>query len=215
MRAKQIFPLTGVLFVALVVAAFIVGGETPDTNDSVQKVVSFYTDNDSEQVIAAILLAYGCAAYLFFLGALRQALRRVPGDDGGLSTVVLIGGLTQTVGIAIFAGLTFTLGDAADDISGTAVQAIHVLNNDLFLPLAMGTGVFDLALGLSVLRHGGLPRWIGWVAIVLGVASLTPIGFFAFLANGLLIIVVSIMLTRAAGEASASGAPATEPGRPG
>jgi hypothetical protein len=212
MSAKQIGPLTGILFVALVVAAFIVGGETPDTNDSVQKVVSFYTDNDSQQMIAAVLLSFGAAAYLFFLGTLRQVLRRVPGDEGGLSTVMMLGGLMQVAGLSLFAGLTFTLGDAADDISGTATQAIHVLNNDLFLPLAVGTMVFNLALALAVLRHGGLPRWIGWVSLVIGIASLTPLGFFGFLADGILIVIISVILTRAAGAAPAAATPAATGG---
>ena len=209
MSAKQIGPLTGILFVALVVVAFIVGGETPGTDDSVQKVVSFYTDNDNEQMIAAVLLALGCTAYLFFLGTLRQVLRRLPGDEGGLSTVMLLGGLMQVAGLSLFAGLTFTLGDAADEISGTATQAIHALNNDLFFPMAVGTAVFNLALGLAVLRHGGLPRWIGWVALLIGIVSLTPLGFFGFLADGILIVVISVLLTRAAGAAPDGGAPAT------
>lgn len=215
MSAKQIGPLTGILFVAIVVVAFIVGGETPSTDDTAQKVVSFYTDNDSEQTIAAALLALGSVVYLFFLGALRQALRRAPGDEGGLSTVMLLGGVMQVAGLALFAGLTFTLADAADDIPAAATQAIHALNNDLFFPVAVGTAAFNLALGLAVLRHGGLPRWLGWLAVVIGVAGLTPLGFFALLADGILIVAISVVLARAAGGPAATAPPAAEPPRGG
>jgi hypothetical protein len=176
-------------------------------------VVAFYTDNDSEQQFAGALLALASVVYLFFLGTLRQALRRVPGDEGGLSTVMVLGGLMQVAGMAIFAGLTFTLGDAADDISASATQAIHALNNDLFFPVAVGTAAFNLALGLAVLRHGGLPRWLGWLALVIGIVGLTPLGFFAFLADGILIIVISVILARAAGPGPGSApAAAGEPG---
>ena len=200
MNAKQIGPLTGILFVVLVILAFAVGGETPDIDDSAQSVVSFYQDNDSEQQIAGGLLALGCVSFLFFLGALRRALRVVAGDEGGLSTVALLGGLMIVVGASIFAGIGFTLGDAADDLPASAVVTLNALNSDLFFPLAVGTAVFNLGLALAVLRHGGLPRSLGWVALVVGIVGLTPGGFFAFLATGIVIVWASVVMAqRAAG----------------
>ena len=200
MNAKQIGPLTGILFVVLVILAFAVGGETPDIDDSAQSVVSFYQDNDSEQQIAGGLLALGCVSFLFFLGTLRRALRAAAGDEGGLSTVALLGGLMIVVGASIFAGIGFTLGDAADDLPAEAVQALNALNSDLFFPVAVGTAVFNLGLALAVLRHGALPRALGWLALVIGIVGLTPGGFFAFLATGIVIVWASIVLAqRAAG----------------
>jgi hypothetical protein len=64
----------------------------------------------------------------------------------------------------------------------------------MFFTVAVGTAVLNLALGLAVLRHGGLPRPLGWVALVIGIASLTPAGFFAFLATGIVIVWASIAL---------------------
>jgi hypothetical protein len=207
MNAKLVGPLTGVLFVVLVIVAFIVGGETPDISDSPQKIVSFYIDNDSEQQIAAALLALGCVAYVFFLGTLRRALRAAAGDEGGLSTVALLGGLMIVVGASIFAGLTFTLGDAADDLPASATLALNALNSDLFFPIAIGTAVFNLGLGLAVLRHGGLPRPLGWVALVIGIAGATPAGFFAFLATGIVIVWASVVLAQRAGGAEPQPGP--------
>jgi hypothetical protein len=208
MNPRQIGALTGILFVILVIIAFIVGGNTPDVNDSPRDVVSFYIDNDSEQQVAAALLALGCVAFVFFLGTLRQALRAAAGDEGGLSTVALLGGLMIVVGAGIFAGLTFTLGDAADDLPASATLALNALNSDLFFPVAIGTAAFNLGLGLAVLRHGGLPRWLGWVALVIGIAGLTPAGFFAFLATAIVIVVASVVLFQQAGEGQARPAPA-------
>ena len=200
MNARQIGPLTGILFVVLVVIAFIVSGETPDVDDSAQSIVSFYLDNDSEQQFAAALLALACVPFLFFLGTLRRALRAEAGDDGGLSTVVLVGGLMIVVGASIFAGIGFTLGDAVDHLPADAVLTLNALNSDLFFPVAVGTAVFNLGLALAVLRHGGLPRPLGWFALVVGIAGITPVGFFAFLATGIVIVWTSVVLTqRAAG----------------
>ncbi len=196
MNAKQIGPLTGILFVVLVIVAFVVGGETPGTDDSAQTIVSFYVDNDSEQSVASALLALACVAFLFFLGSLRRTLRAVAGDEGGLSTVAMLGGLMIVVGASIFAGIGFTLGDAADQLPASAVLTLNALNSDLFFPLAIGTAVFNLGLALAVLRHGGLPRPLGWLALVVGIVGLTPGGFFAFLATGIVVVWASVVLAQ-------------------
>ena len=62
MNAKAIGPLTGILFVVLAIVAFIVSGETPDTDDSTREIVNFYLDNDTSQGVASALLALGCVA---------------------------------------------------------------------------------------------------------------------------------------------------------
>jgi hypothetical protein len=198
----------GILFILLLIVGFSIGGETPDVNDSARKVVSFYKDNDTEQVIAASLVGLACVAFLFFLGALRQALRLAAPDGSGLPTVCLAGGMVMVVGMSLFAGLTFTAVDAAGDVPPSAIQAINALNSDLFITLVVGTAVFNLALGLSILRHRGLARWLGWLAVLLGIVALTPLGFFGFLATGIVVLAASILLLRApAADGVAPGPP--------
>jgi hypothetical protein len=204
MNVKAIGPLTGILFVVLVIVAFVVSGETPDTNDSPSKIVDFYLDNDNSQQLASAVLALGCVALIFFLGTLRRALRAAPGDEGGLSTVALLGGLVIAVGASIFAGIGFTLGDAADELPPGAILTLNALNSDMFFTVAVGTAVFNLALALAVLRHGGLPRPLGWVALVFGILGLTPLGFFAFLATGIVIVWASVVLAMRADTATGS-----------
>ena len=199
MNARRAVPLAGIAFVVLAIVAAIVGGETPDVNDSAQDVVSFYVDNGSDQQWAAAILALGCVGFLFFLGALRGTLRAAGGDEGGFSTIALLGGVMITVGIAIFSGIGFTLGDAADDIPAAATLALNALNSDLFFPVAVGTVAFNLGLALAVLRHGGLPRPLGWLALVLGIAGvLGPVGFFAFIATGIVVVWASIAMAQGA-----------------
>jgi hypothetical protein len=194
MNTRSVGPLTGILFVILVIVAFLVSGETPATDDSPREIVDFYLDNDDSQAAASAVLALGCVALIFFLGTLRRSLRAAAGDDGGLSTVVLLGGVVIAVGASIFAGIGFTLGDAADELPPSAILTLNALNSDMFFTVAVGTAVFNLALALAVLRHGGLPRPLGWVALVIGIAGLTPLGFFAFLATGIVIVWASVAL---------------------
>jgi hypothetical protein len=197
-RWPALAPLTGVAFVILIVIAFVVGGETPDINDSPQKVLSYYNDHDSKQMFASAILALGTVFFFFFLGVLRTVLRAAEGAVGRLSAVAFGGGLVMGVGILAFAGFTFALADAADHLTPDAAQALNVLNTDFFFPLAAGLATLLLATGIAGVRTRVLPAWLSWIAIVLGVAAVTPAGFFAFLAFGLWVLVVSVMLWRAA-----------------
>jgi hypothetical protein len=56
--------------------------------------------------------------------------------------------------------------------------------------------------GLAVVRTGVLPKWLGWVMLVLAVAGFTPIGFVAAIGSALLVLILSIWLSlRARGPA--------------
>jgi hypothetical protein len=196
-------PLVGILGVAFIVAAFAIGGETPDADETAQKAVDFYVKNDTDQLISAILLAYGALALLGFSSVLRNALRTAEGAGAGASTFGFAGAILYSLGMALFGGITFTLADVADKLDPSAVQALNALNSDFFLPLALGTCAFLLGMGISIIRTGALPKWLGWVAVVLAVIAITPLGFFAFLASGIWVIIASIVLSRRAGAATA------------
>jgi hypothetical protein len=203
-RWSALAPLTGVAFVVLTVIAFAVGGETPDVSDSPQKILSFYNDNDTEQMFAAFFLSLGAVLLFFFLGVLRAVLRAGEGAVGRLSAVAFGGGLVLGTGMLAFAGFTFALADAADHLTPDAAQALNVLNSDFFFPVAAGLGTLMIATGLSALRSRVLPPAISWIALVLGIVALTPAGFFAFLAFGLWTLVVSVWLWRGASVAPAA-----------
>ena len=200
-----IAPLTGLAFVVLAIVAFAIGGEPPDvTEDSVEEVVDFYVDNDTAQMFSAGLAAIAGTLFVFFGGYLRKVLRNAEGPGGGfLSAVAFAGVIIFAVGLAIDSTISFALADTADDIEPDAVQALSALYSNDFLPFAMGFQVFLLATGISVVRHGALPKWIGWVAIVLAVIAVTPIGFVAFIATGILVAIMSVMLTMRARAATA------------
>ena len=59
----------------------------------------------------------------------------------------------------------------------------------------MGSVVAMLAAGLSIVRHGALPKWLGWVAIALAVIGMTPVGFVGFLGSAVWVLIVSVMLS--------------------
>ena len=203
MTARRLVPLSGVAAVVLLFAAFAIPGETPDIDASIGEVVSFYVKHDSDMQWAGALIALAAVFFVFSSTNVAGLLRRAQGDAGGSSALSFAGGIMFAVGALIFAGINFTLGDAANDIQPAAVQTLHVLGQDMFFPLAAGVAVFLLGTGIAVVKTGALPKWLGWVAIIIGIIALTPGGFFAFMALGIWTLIVSVMLSLRAGRETA------------
>jgi hypothetical protein len=211
----RLVPLTGVAALVLLVVGAIVGGEPPELEDTGDEVLAFYQDDEGAQIASSILVTYGALFLVFFASTIRSRLRREEEPGGVLSAAAFGGGLLIALGIALFAGINFTLADAADDLDPAAAQALNALNLDLFFPVALGTAVFFWATGLGMVRAAGLPSWLGWTALVLAVVSLTPIGFFAFLAGGLWILAASVLFAlRPAGGSPGAPPPAAPPTAP-
>jgi hypothetical protein len=203
---ERLAPLTGLIFVAIAVTTFAVGGSTPGDHDSAAKVAAFYGKHHDKHMALSFLLALSIPFLLFFVSCLRYELRRA-GGTGQLANGAFGGGVLAAAGFAILATVHYALADAGDSVNtlGTT-QVLNVLDNTDFIPVAAGVGMLVLAAGLSAVRHGGLPRWMGWIAVVLGILSFTPAGFFAFLASGIWIAIASIVLTQARGSAAPAAA---------
>jgi hypothetical protein len=183
--------LTGVAFVALLAVSFAISGQSPDSGDSPDKVITFYKDHKNSQMASAALGGYAVVFILFFAGVLRSFLRTVA---PGLAACAFGGAVLLGAGGAIFSSISFALADVPDKLNPAAAQALNLISNDFFWPFATGTAVFMIANGLAVARTGVLPRWLGWVAIVLGLAAASPAGFFSFLGVMLWVLVVAILL---------------------
>lgn len=209
MNTKQLAPLSGVLAVLLIIAAFAVGGESPEANDSLSKVISYYSDHDSELQFAGALLGLGAFFFLLFSTTVAGVLRRAQGASKGAAAFCFAGGIVFAVGASIFAGIGFTAGDVVGDVEPSVIQTLNALSMDMFFTVAIGTAAFLLGAGVGTLKTGILPRWLGWAAVVIGVVAITPAGFFGFLAMGVWTLIASVML------AMQSGGDASQPSNAG
>jgi hypothetical protein len=204
MSANRWAALTGLAFIVLAVVSAIIMGEPPDQDDPPLKIIAFYKDNDTELWISAFLTALAATALVFFAGYLGRVLRIASGPGHTLSWVVLAGATIVALAAALDATIIIALVEMVDDqLPPASIQALNGLYNNDWLPFVVGGTVFTLAAGLSIVRHGGLPKWMGWVAIVLAVISATPAGFIGFLGTGLWIAIASIMLFMQADEPDA------------
>jgi hypothetical protein len=191
---EWLVPLTGVGFIVLGIVSFIVGGEPKSADHPVREIVDFYVDN-KDSVQAGAFIGVAATVLLVFFGAyLRRFLRAAAGEGEMLSLVSFIGIAIVAVGFAIDTTILIALTEAVDDINPVAVQSLQALWDNDFVPLALGVLLFLWGTGLSVIRTGVLPKWLGWVMLVLGVLGLTPIGFVSAVGAAILVLVLSILL---------------------
>lgn len=186
-------PLTGVVFVVIVVIAFIWGGSTPDPHDSTVKVAAFYTKHRDQQMAVAFVLSIGAAFLPFFASSLKRALDW-SGGTSRLSNAAFGGAIIATAGFFILSTVHLALADSAGKTPPLVTQALNVLDGNDFIPAAAGMGVFMIASGLAILRYRALATGLGWAALIIGIAIFTPAGFIGFLLSGIWVLVASIVL---------------------
>ena len=203
---RRLAPLTGIVFAVLLAVTFSTPS-TPDVHDTGQQVIQHYNDHKSAHLIGDLTGGVAVVFFLFFISALRSFFKDKEGADG-LSMAAFAGGILIAVGGGLFTSLDVALIDARHDISPQAVQALNVLSNDIFFPFEIGLIVFALCTGLAIIASGALPKWLGWVMVVIGVVAFTPVGFFGFFVVLLWSVIVAILIYRRTGPAAAASAAA-------
>jgi hypothetical protein len=202
-------PLSGIVFVVLLILGFgVFGGDTPDLDDSGSKIASYYSDHQGSQITAIVLVALASLFLAIFVASLREYLRR-PGASDFWPTVALVGGTVAVAGFLVAVGVHLALVDGGDkDISPDAMVALNAIDSDDFFAFATPLGIMLLGAAGATFRDGAeLPKWMAWAAIVLFVVFFTPAGFAAFGLTGIWIIIASILMYQRAG-ATAAAAPA-------
>lgn len=210
-RWSRLAPLTGVLFGLIVIVAVITGGgETPKPSDSAAKVVVYYAKHRSEIETSGIMFALAFLVLVLFAGSLRSYLRSTGGADG-LGTLVLAGAVLMAAGALGATGLEYGLAHNLNYFTPETARTLNFISQELFLPVLAGGFVFGVCSGLAILKGAALPRWLGWVAVVIGIVTLVPpVSFVALLAFVIWSVVVAVMMYQRGG-ASASAAAAVEP----
>ena len=203
---EWLVPLTGVAFILVVIVGFIVMGEPKEADDPVREIVDYYVDNKDSVEITAFLGAAAGVLLIMFGGYLRKVLRAAAPENEMLSLVSFIGLVIVAVGFAIDSTISLSLAESVEDIDPAAVQALQALWDNDFIPMALGVLTFLVATGISVIKYGALPKWLGWVMLLLAVIGMTPLGFVAAIGSALLVLVLSILLSLRARSAPAAAA---------
>jgi hypothetical protein len=206
-RVERLAPLTGLLAAGLIFAEFLVAGTTPTLTDSPQDVVSYFTDNRTQQEIASCLFGLAAVALIWFGATLRSALQAVPGLSQTLGSVAAAGTVVIGVWLSILASLGLAAAHSVGKVPASVTQTLNVQNSqDVFVPFAVGATILLLATAIAVLRDRALPQWSGWLSLALGTLALVAlivgalaspgIGFLGFLSLILWTPVVSVLIYR-------------------
>jgi hypothetical protein len=198
-RWGRFAPLTGVLFVILVVIGGpVLEGSGPGAGAGGARVIAFYAAHRERERIGVVVLAFAFAAFLFFAAALRARWRR-DDDVEGIATAMLAAATVVAVGLTVSGGLGFALTDAPRALAPASAQTLNLLANDMVVTSAVGFLAFGITAGISILRVDNLPSWSGWFAIAIGILFvIPPIEFVGFLLLLLWALLVSVLTVRRA-----------------
>jgi hypothetical protein len=200
-------PLTGLLFVGLTLAGVAMSNNTPSSDASGTSVIAFYEAHRNSQRVSDILLVFASLFLVFFAGSLRGYLRRTPAAEAA-SALVPVGAALLAVGLTVVSGIDYALADVPSHLGAGAAQALNVLDNDVFFTVLVGGGVFGIASAVAILRGATLPKWLGWVAVVLGIAMVTPAFWLAGIVLFVWVLIVSTLIYLRSGSTTATPTPA-------
>ncbi len=202
----------GLLFVVLMIPAYVVGyPDAPTPASGAADVVGYFSDDPGNFVLAnGVVAVFSTFFFLWFLGALHGVLRRAEGEDAGLSSAALAGGILfitlSCAGYAVevlypAALVRFENFDPGAQPAFTALA----LSAWLYHFCQVGASVLVTATSLAALGASALPRWLAIVGLV--VALLTLFHFvlplIGAMAGLLWVALVSVLMLIGARSASA------------
>lgn len=206
-RVARWTALAGAGFVALILVGNGLSGDAAPVGYDPPAQLEYLRESagTTRDTIALALELAGFALFPFFLARLWAQLRAA--DEGGavLPMAVVVSGVTM-LAVKLGSGPEIiTLSDRADRLSADQVQQLLDVNSAAFVLSFLPFGVLLAAAGLAAVRNGGLPTWLGWAAVVLGIgnalASVTdpdaPM-VIPFLLGLVWVVVASVVMARSA-----------------
>ena len=201
-RWKRLSPLTGIVAVALwVIATLITEGAATTDADTPQEMLAAYRDDTGAILSGSFLFMVGTAFFLWFLGSLRSRLFAAEGPPAHLSGIAFAGGIATAVCLLLMPAPHVAATINEDDLTAEAAHTLGTIDDAFFVGAEIAAIVLLVATGLLALRTGVLPRWLGYVSLVVAVwLVIGPIGWLALLlAFPVWVILVSVLLMQRAG----------------
>ena len=195
-------PLSGIAFLALVIAGGLYGGKPPGEQGlkSAEELAAAYAAQGDRLSVAVFVMGLGLVFLVYFGSVLKTALDAGAAGASRLPLVAFGGVLVFVAGAATdFTLMAALVEGAKNKVDPLVIQTLSTYWENDWVPFAAST--------LSILRYGGAPKWLGWLAALITVVGLIPpIGEFAFPAAGVWILLASITLTVQATKADAATA---------
>ena len=182
--------------------AFPLAGDQPARDASAVKTVAYWSNHSGKQLLAAGIMAVSAAALVGFGAFLRDAL--CTADEGRelLGRVAFAGIVIAATGVLTNIGITVAAAHTAGDVAPQVTQTLSALSIDFGTPMAVGFGLMMIASGAVVVRTGLVPRALGWLSILIGLAGFTPGWIVEFWGLPVWVLILSAALYLRGGEAA-------------
>ena len=175
--------------------------------------VDYYADsaNRDKELVAFFLIAGAALSLAVFATALRSIIKRLEQETAMLAALAWAGGIGCAalilVGNAVSRATAFAASDEGFQLNVDTRDLFESAGFLLFVSGALAAILLVVGVSLATLRHGVLPRWLGWAGFVVAVLLPLAIAFVGFLVFLLWVLAVSAAL--AFGRAGRAPAPAT------
>ena len=197
-------PLAGVLAVAGMLIAFALISGAPGTNDSDAKITTYFTtqSHQTRSIVAFFVFLAGILFLLAFFSVLRTRLVAAEGEAAGrLGALAYGSGVASAVfwvaAMALFSGPALTADDTGRfHLDPNTFRLVSDTGYEFWVAAVVTGALVVWATSAVALRTGLLPRWFGWLGIIVGVIQLFAIVFFPVFVYWGWILLAALMLAR-------------------
>jgi hypothetical protein len=185
--------VAGLGFVVAYVAAFATGIEVGPSD---REILDYYADpgHRAREVVAFFLIAAAALCLLLFAQGLRVVVDRAGPVASSTARVAFAGGLAASVlilaGNAVSRAAAFSAMEAEFELEPNTRRLFESAGFLLFVCGALAAILLTAGVAVAALRHGVLPRWLGWSSVVTAVLLPLAIGFVGFLVFLLWVLLV-------------------------
>jgi hypothetical protein len=196
-RVTRLMGPLGILILVLLGVGFgALNGGQPNENASGVTDVTWMNAHTTMRWAQIYVLGLALALFLVYVTQLRRILKDASGSEHLWPNLVFAAGIVFVAGELVAGAVNATVFIlAAHNHQYTIAHFANFVGQNSEAPMIFGLALFSLSLGLAVLTKSTLPKWLGIVALVLGVvAVLGPIGFLGTLAIAIWIPVTGFVV---------------------
>jgi len=201
-RWERWSPLAGVVAVVGMVIGFGLITSSPSTNDSDDKIAAYYASHSHQvkTLVSFFVFLAGLLILLVFFSALRARLVQAEGGLGRLGALAYGAGVASVVlwvgSIALFDGPGLTANDTSKfQLDPNTFRLVNDTAYEFWVAAVIVGAVAVWATSAVALRTGLLPRWFGWLGILVGVIQLFAIVFVPVFVYWGWLLLASALLT--------------------
>jgi hypothetical protein len=172
---ERLAALAGIVAVVLWIVAVVITESTdlPDDDDP-SAILSWFQAESNAILAASFLFMLGSLFFLIFVGALRSRLVAFEGQGAFLTAIAFGAGLGVGFFTLLVPGPNLAGALAEDELTPEAAQTLVVVDDAFFVAAELSAALMLVAAAFAILRYGALPRWMGWVGLLVALWLLIP-----------------------------------------